>query len=332
MKRKLFASLWIFLCSLIFCTVNNNKIYAEQNNFPPLELTIVPCYGAGFFAEMLRVIDNSLHFSKENLKSVYVDWSDEFFPYKDDPHENGWDLYFEPIIFSDDLYDKDKAIKGIEGGFYHEIHDFLCIDQWMNYDKHLLYRLKIHEFIKKHIKIKPHIAKKVNQFVEQKMQNYYCIGAHIRYGSDHGSEAPKGTPTLQDYLTEIKELLDGQDKNCVRIYLATDSHYVVQEFKINFSPEILLTIDTFRTEYRGVPHIVYGSGDYWLNHKKEFHLKKPGYYGGMGVLIDALLLAECDIFLHSTSNVSSFVSFYNPYIQSIYLPKTSGTWPCRFGK
>jgi hypothetical protein len=164
------------------------------------------------------------------------------------------------------------------------------------------------------------------------MAGYYCIGVHVRYGSDHVSEAPKGVASLNDYLTEVKNLIQQEPFRPVRIYLATDSHYVVDAFQDTFSPDQLITINTCRAEYREVPHLIYGNGDYWLTHKEEFHKKKPGYLGGKGVLMDALLLARCDILIHSTSNITSFVTFYNPYIKSIYLPKDTTTWPCRHGK
>jgi hypothetical protein len=48
---------------------------------------------------------------------------------------------------------------------------------------------------------------------------------------------------------------------------------------------------------------------------------KVGYVGGVGALLDCLLLAKCDYFIHIISNLANFVSFYNPYIKSIFLPK-----------
>src|SRR3990167_2836508 len=53
--------------------------------------------GAGFFCELNKVILNLIYFEQEGIRSMHVDWTHQFFPYKDNPHENGWDLYFEPI-------------------------------------------------------------------------------------------------------------------------------------------------------------------------------------------------------------------------------------------
>lgn len=297
-----------------------------------LELTIKSSYGAGFFAELHRVVDNILHFSAENLEKVDVDWSDEFFLYKDDPYENGWDLFFEPIVFSQESDHHGEVIKTISGMNYHELHDQLCIDHWMRYDSHLPYRMQVHDTLNKYIKVKKHILDKVDHITKTLMADHYCIGAHVRYGSDHAAEEPQGHPKLEDYLIEIAKIIQMNQGKKIKIYLATDSEYVVNTFRSMFSREMVLTIDTCRTTYRDVPHLIYGNGDYWLVHKEEFHQKKPGYFGGEGVLMDCLLLSKCDVLIHTTSNVPAFATFFNPHLPSIYLPKTNNTWPCRHGR
>lgn len=309
-----------------------NSSDQKRKAIPPSELTIYSHLGAGFFAELNKVIDNILHYESQNLQKIYVDWSQEFFPYKDDPFANGWDLYFEPIqaTFSP-LVEIPSSRKHGSAMHYHELHDQGCIAHWIEYEKALPYRLKANRVIEQYIEIKTHILDKLDTIVKENMEGFYCVGAHIRYGSDHVQEAPAGTPKLQDYIDEIKAVLEEKGLDKVKVYLATDSHYVVDLFKEEFS-DILLYITAFRAQYRDEPHLIYGRADYWQEHKEEWHSKKPGYYGGETVLLDCLLLSKCDIFLHSSSNVSDFVSYFNPYIRSIYLPRAAKTWPCRHGK
>ena len=64
----------------------------------PVDLTVKMHEGAGFFAELHKLLQAIIYFEDRGLSRVYVDWTDEFFPYKDDPYENGWDLFFEPHI------------------------------------------------------------------------------------------------------------------------------------------------------------------------------------------------------------------------------------------
>src|SRR5947209_5956102 len=63
-------------------------------------LTLGATKGAGFFCEMFQVVSSLIHFEDQGLNSVFIDWRNRYFPYKDDFSDeiNGWDLFFEPIV------------------------------------------------------------------------------------------------------------------------------------------------------------------------------------------------------------------------------------------
>ena len=44
---------------------------------------------------------------------------------------------------------------------------------------------------------------------------------------------------------------------------------------------------------------------------------------GQQVFMDILLLAKCDCFLHSESNVASLAAYFNPKMKSFYLGDTA---------
>ena len=248
MRKLVFSMLMAMSLSYVF-SENTIDLHSLTSSSPPSELTIQSHLGVGFFGELAKVVNGILHFENENLQKIHVDWSQEFFPYKDDPFSNGWDLFFEPIQVCTNPLDVAESRKIVAGGNYHHIHDFHCIDQWINYESHLNYRLDMHRVINKYIKLNDEILDKKSVFFGNHMSGFYCIGVHIRYGADHGAEAPAGIPTLNDYIDEVKSLLKSQNSNRTRIYLATDSHYVVDQFKKEF-PHILLHISAFRTKYR----------------------------------------------------------------------------------
>jgi hypothetical protein len=153
------------------------------------------------------------------------------------------------------------------------------------------------------------------------MLNAICIGVHVRFATAHGAEKP-GTVRLHDYFSEIDVLikkLERMQRQYV-IYLATDSNYVVEAFRKRYS-RFLLYRDTIRSAYAEEVHLISERSDYWLAHVQEFHDKKPGYKGGKDVLLDCLILSRCDYLVHTTSNVSDFATFFNPTIQSIFIPK-----------
>lgn len=302
-----------------------NLIYSFND---PLELTVTTHLGAGFFCEFLKVIDNILHFEDEHLVKVEVDWTHEFFPYKNLPRENGWDLYFDPIETGS--YDQSVSLRKIRcDSGYHELHDQLCRDTWVLYDKYLPYRLAANEKIKKYIKIKSHILKKAEDFYAAHMAGCICIGVHVRFASAHNHEVPGGrAPSINDYMAEVNALLKKHAGSAVKIFLATDSHVVVNRFRDAYAASMLTYIDAYRAPGSQDPGLVYENTNYWLSHPGEFHQKKAGYFGGESTLLDGLLLSKCDYLIHTTSNVSTFVSFMNPYINSIYLPKNIGPKPC----
>jgi hypothetical protein len=258
-----------------------------------------------------------------NLKELKVDWSQEFFPYKNDPYENGWDLYFEPIVFDKE----DSKIHLVPNT--HLFHGQLCINHWMAYHEHLPYRQSMNRILNKYIKIKQPIIDEFEAIYKQNMEGHYCIGVHVRWGYGHVSEAPKGVPSIENFISEIDEVMKKtQTSRPFKIFLATDSQEVIQAFENHFTKRQLFYLAAPRSPHREESHLIYTNPEYWISHKEEWHKKKPGYFGGLTVLLDCLLLSKCNMFIHSSSNLSEFVSFYSPHIESIYLPKDDRNWPC----
>lgn len=283
---------------------------------------------AGFFAEFGKVISNLIHYEQDGMRSFNVLWTHQFFPFKDDPLCNGWDLYFEPINTNYFVENSTDTPITVGNSQTHELHDQKCVAQWLRYDDYLPYRLFVHEKIKKYIKIKEPISQQVEEFYHKNLHNHVCIGIHVRYGKSHQKEAPGGHPTLQTYAHHINLLLQKHKNDSVKIYLASDSNVVIKYFKSLYKEKIVY-LDTYRAQNNEDPGLMYDAAHYWLKHPEEFHRKKPGYRGGLGVLMDCLLLAKCDYFIHITSNVASYVCFFNPFIKSIFLPKNITFQHCR---
>jgi hypothetical protein len=298
------------------------NIFAHE---PSIDLTIRTTIGAGFFAELQKVVANLKYYENKHLSRVTVDWTEEFFPYKNDPIENGWDLFFEPIL-NNDVGGSSSIITDL--GPTHEVHDQKCIDHWVSYNKYLSYRLNLNRIFNKYIKIKSNILNEAQEFYDQNLKGYYAIGVHVRFSAAHAGENPKGTPKLDDYINEINRII--KKKGTVKIFLASDSEYVINRFKKEYSSQMIVVRDAFRSKYDEEPHLIYSNPEYWLSHKAEFHAKKPGYFGGKTVLLDVITLSKCDILIHTTSNVSDFTTYLNPYIDSIYVPNNAITWPCRY--
>ncbi len=169
----------------------------------------------------------------------------------------------------------------------------------------------------------------VELFYNRSMRHHTCIGVHVRFAEIHERETPAGHPSFYEYWVEIDSLLQKYADRQVTIFLATDSTAVITDFKKRYGKR-LIYIDTYRAQQREDPSLIYESPSYWMSHVAEWHKKKPGYRGGVGALMDCLLLSKCDYLIHTTSNVATFASFFNPYIKSIYIPRDVPFSHCRF--
>lgn len=322
----------IMLCVLLYplttFTAVEVTIDADSSTeiMRPVSVTTQMHRGAGFFAEFNKVLTSLIYYEQDGIKSMHVDWSNQFFPFKDSPSENGWDLYFEPIQLPDPINEHEPVNK-VGHAQAHELHDQKCLAPWLRYDDYAPFRTFAHEKIMKHIHIKQHIVDAVDLFYEQNMKDRVCIGVQVRYAKAHAHEAPGGHPSLDAYCKEIDALLETHHDAI--IYLASDSNAVINHFKKRYANK-LIYLDTHRAQHSEDPGLMYENPHYWTTHVAEWHKAKPGYKGGLGVLMDCLLLSRCDYFIHTTSNVATYVCFFNPAIKSTYLPRGLKFIPCRY--
>ncbi len=321
MNYKYFAFA-LFMSTVFFSS------YPREIQQGPVDLTITTHIGAGFFAELHKVVQTVIHYEERGLARVHVDWTDEFFPYKDGVHENGWDLFFEPIPTIETTEKVEKLILSSTAEL-HELHDQVCTAPWVGYKQYLPYRQFVHETLNKYIKIKPHITDIVNNFYEDKMRNKLCIGVHARIARAHAWLVPgKKLPSLEDYFAETDRLLSKYEGQDIVIFVASDSHHAVRQFKERYGT-MVIHIDAHRSTYDQDPCIMYTQGEYMMKNPDVWHQRKHAYQGGLSTMLDCLLLAKCDCLIYTTSNLAFFSFYFNPELESIYLPKAVPFKQCR---
>ncbi len=299
----------------------------------PIDLIVAPQEGGGFFAELHKVIQCLIHYEKDLIRA-HVDWTDEFFPYKDGADENGWDLFFEPIPIAHKTTlaaDVQKVISNSTAEF-HELHDQECTSPWIAYDQFLPYRKYVNEIITKYIHLKPAVQQEWDAFYTAHMKGYTCIGVHARIARQHAWLVPgKRLPSLEDYYNEIDSLLKKHRGAKIKIFVASDSHQAIKQFKERYGDQIL-HIEAYRSQEDRDPCIMYTSGKYYKTHKDAWHADKHRYFGGLTTMLDCLLLSKCEYVIHTTSNLAFFSTYYNPEIKSIYLPKGVPLKDCKMKK
>jgi Nodulation protein Z (NodZ) len=310
MKNVFLLFLFVSLCSL------------EH----PVRVVSESWIGAGFFAEFRKVLYQLVYDSNEETYHILkVDWTQPFFPYKDDPACNGWDLYFEPIR-SEAVFENRTKWRPPEPKHDHP-H---CIQRWHRYAEYRPYRQFMHDRLSEYIVCKREVRDVVDAFYEEHLKGHFCIGVHVRYAAAHSCENPyQRMLKLQDYIDEAKKQLDRHCDRHPKLFIATDSHYVIEMFQKHFPTSEIVFTDAFRSLRDEDPHLIFEHQKYYVEHPEEFHKSKPGYRGGLMTLADCLLLSKCDVMVHSLSNVSDVAAWFNPDIESIFLPKGLPAKPCQ---
>ena len=282
--------------------INNNKIISTTKNDKKL-VVISKHHDGGFFSNFNKVI----HLIKKYDRGYdfKVDWtfrgSEIAFRYGDVIGENIWNLFFEPLPFNEEI----------------EYSKTIFLDRYLDYsithvNAHNLYlnqnftkvRNLYHEIYHKYIKIKPDILAEVNNFFDTHLAGNICLGVHKRHVLHYREEHSKKVVPIGDYLEVIKQLMS--QSGAEKIFLATDEKEAVEAMKQAFGDRLICRQDIIRAS---------------VSESQEMHwqAKNSGSRLGREVLIDALLLAKCNIFLHGLSNISTAVSFVNPDLKMVYL-------------
>jgi hypothetical protein len=274
----------------------------SAKNSPEKKLVIgYHAFGAGFFSGFFGVL-NCISWCEKNGKIPVVFWGKEDHlpphPYYVDEGYNGtknsWEFYFEPVSYL-------QYVSGDEVIYHYFVPEATLINSGSGLSRETLnkaYKLKVNAFINKYVKIKKPILEKVDAFFSKHMKGKTTIGIHIR-GTDKYTEVePINPQTLFDaankYAADFKEC---------QFFVATDEERLLILAKAKLNGPVI-SYDAVRSKSDMPLHLCSH------NYNKAVH--------GEEVLIEALLLSKCDLFLHTSSNVSAAVTLFNPHLKNIY--------------
>lgn len=268
--------------------INNLLLASSDDKF------VITCRPYGFFSNFIGTLTN-IRWAENNKKIPVIYW-DEYSLYYDPNGYNGstnvWEYYFEQISNlnynpGDELYWKYYD----PDSFYLPALLDSCYNQF--------YKDIFSPLIKKYIKIKPNIQNKINTFYTQQMSGKKNIGIHLR-GTDKFIEIKPVDPNIIfDRANEIAKEL----KNNYQFLVATDEEKLLNLAKSKLNGKVV-----FYNSHRS------------LNDKPvwEIHTDcKPLL--GEEILIESQLLSKCDYLIHTSSNVSIVVCYFNPEIKNILL-------------
>ncbi len=288
----------ILSCLVIFTTISFNDLYNNPN-----KLVIgSAAKDQGLFSFLQQAIAH-LSWCKANNKELVIDLAqDQSCPYFQEEgfhgETNPWEYYFEPV--SDLKYEPGDHIRREmydpnRGGIPYAQTSPSGVRYLFPY---LEYKYWANSIIKEYIKVKPRILKKVNSFIEENFLGKKIIGIHIR-GTDKKSEVTPIPPSvIFNKANELNKLNDYE------FFVATDEEKILEAAKNELNGNVINYNCQRSTD---------GSPLHLPNSEQQ---KNNVAQNGEDVLVEVLLLSNCDKFVHTCSNVSASVIFFNPYIEN----------------
>jgi hypothetical protein len=268
----------------------------------------------GFFANFLAVLDLLTH-TRPDCK-VFVDWvltGDEGHFRYGDIGTNVWDQIFAPLSSQEEF---DSAPEGVV--FVHQ----RLTPFFRGQGRDLLYRdssfrrirLQHHGVFRDRIRIQnEYVFREVEQ-CRARMKGRSCLGVHKRLSLPQvaNNQLAFRMPTNEQLIQAVEEIIRTRYMEKPLVYLATDDADCVVAFMTHFGRHLF---------YRdGVQRCHAGNN-------QEVHTQSWGCLGvkdACDVLIDALLLADCDRVLHLSSNVTTCVALLNPETDLIHFEDIGG--------
>jgi hypothetical protein len=144
----------------------------------------------------------------------------------------------------------------------------------------------------------------VEEICTRHFQGRFCIGVHRRVGNALVARLQKDgkTPSLEWIISRVESILSVAAKAGHAdhtVYLATDDAEAVGAFKSAFGDRLIVRENVQRTTARGT-EVHYGE---W---------SQVSITDAEDVLIDTVVLSQCNVLVHTSSSVSTVASIMNP--------------------
>ncbi|WP_019500308.1 TIGR03032 family protein [Pseudanabaena sp. PCC 6802] len=255
----------------------------------------------GFFSNFNKVLNWLSRIDREC--NVWVDWmytgTESAFRYGDAIGENIWEIFFEPISNAvpvadavvQDLY-IDFTMTGAGAHLMYLGTDFQSV------------RNRYGQIFTEFIRVRSELQAEAERIYAELMDGYFCIGVHKRHQLHRVEDFYLQPVPIPNIIDAIRKVMPSTGK--VRVFLATDEEDAIAAFSEAFDDRLIYQAEAARS-----PAVA----------RQEIHWNREyrGSYLGKQVLMDALLLARCQILVHGVSNLSTAVLMMNPQVQTVYL-------------
>ncbi len=273
----------LYLFLLLFCCLQAPKLHADYS------LIHTKGHNHGMFSTMNLVLGQISRYDNGdlgNIRGLKVDFGKKGLYYDRVCGENWWSYFFLPLSVGKRT-GKPIPIRGR--------------DRLKAFHAHgRLNRKQASALVRKHIRIKPHIQKEVDAFVNKHFKGLYTIGIHYR-GTDKSTESPR---LEYGHVIEAVQKHTPSDEPYV-IFVASDEEEFVEAMKEEF-PDRVVVKDAFRSSGGG-------SGIHFSG--------KRGYLLGKEALLDALLLSRTNLLIRTSSNLSLWSTYFEESLPVVLLNK-----------
>lgn len=256
----------------------------------PQEFIIMQCReGAGMFSIFNDVLALIKYYDKGYYRGIEVDFDEQGIYYDRKYGKNWWSYYCEPICFGEKTY-----VREVVG-------DAPFTLPWET-EKHTS-REEAYTLIQKYIRLKPDIQKVISSFEKQNFKNYFVIAVHYR-GTDKVTEAP--FVPYEDVRDAILKVKKQYGKLNYKIFLATDEQPFLEYMISFFGDELCYQSDALRSKEGDPIHL----SDKYSPYKK-----------GKSAITDCVLLSKGQFLIRTSSNLSLWSTFFNPFVPVLELNK-----------
>lgn len=214
---------------------------------------------------------------------LIVDFGNQGIYYDHAYGPNWWQYYFEPIMINVAAPSKIFSNQDLYSFALSSLYQMSCE--------------RGNELIKKYIRIKPHLQKKIDNYLGTLFKNDKVIGVHYR-GTDKVVEAP---PLPYDIVVKCIKNEVEKDKN-IKIFVATDEERFLQTMIKNFPGKVIF-IDTHRS----------------TDGKPVHYSSYSNYRKGEDALVDCILLSLCCKLYRTSSNLSAASTRFNTSLEVVLL-------------
>ena len=264
-------------------TIKGNKVNINlkvNSNKRKIFYIIQRSPGAGMFSNLIFVLNHlkicEAHgfvpiIDMKNYPTIYNEKNKIF------KSSNSWDYYFEPVSKSSlkDAYRNGKIIT--------------CSS--FNYKNFELCSNNIKKIYKKYIKIKKIYSTEAHKFVNKFIKLNKVLAVHYR-GTSYKTSAGHPYPPTSNQMKNIIDYLFKKEKYN-KIFLCTEDLYMFKKLKKIYKDKLI-----YKESYRS-----YKDDAFKIYPRKNHRFKL-----GKEIIVEALIISQCDGFLSTETNISNFIN------------------------